>query len=559
MLVPALCLLTALVQTAPLVLHLTTSVPFGNYPAPTVVRFNLWTLWWNSDRLLHGYRGYWQAPIFYPDPYSFAYSEPQWLTGFIASPFWWVGGSPALAYNSVLLLAFTLNGWCGYWLLRRLHIRFWPSLCGGLIMEMIPSVADQLGVLQSTVMFPIPLTLASLVSFGRTGGPWAALGIALGMTACYHTSANTALLFGPLAALGLVVLGGRWLVRPWSLLGLGAAGLSAGLLIVPVAIVQNRILGNVEPYRSPAIITGTSAHFGTYGETPATNVLRRRPPDRKTATLYPGTVMLVLATLGTCAGLRQRRLRRWTIYAVLAVVASVVLSFGPLLHGEPFGFLLSGPYELLNACYPGFRFARNLWRFGALAQVFIATLAGIGIAACFGDGHRRWRVALGSLATAGVLIDLLCTAIPLLDLGPSPAELQWVRWLRDAPPETTVIHLPMPTGTMPEDFERTAYWMNCQMYHGRPMANGYAAYVPGPATLLMQLMPRFPDAQSIGALQYLGIDHVLAGSEWASREQMSKIEQWKSTVVPELTTSEMSVYRIVGVAPEWQARRRAVP
>ena len=58
-LVPALCLATALVQTAPLGLHLTTCIPFGNYPAPTVPRLNLWTLWWNADRLLHGDRGYW--------------------------------------------------------------------------------------------------------------------------------------------------------------------------------------------------------------------------------------------------------------------------------------------------------------------------------------------------------------------------------------------------------------------------------------------------------------------------------------------------------------------
>src|SRR5438876_1876481 len=118
-LVPALCLATALVQTAPLGLHLTTCIPFGNYPVPTVPRFNLWTLWWNSDRLLHGYRGYWQAPIFYPAPHSFACSEPLWLTGLVASPFWWISGSPALAYNAVLLLTFALNGWCGYFLLRR--------------------------------------------------------------------------------------------------------------------------------------------------------------------------------------------------------------------------------------------------------------------------------------------------------------------------------------------------------------------------------------------------------------------------------------------------------
>src|SRR5438309_4893634 len=191
-LVPAVCLATALVQTAPLGLHLTTCIPFGNYPAPTVTRFNLWTLWWNSDRLLHGYRGYWQAPIFHPARHSFAYSEPQWLTGLVASPFWWISGSPALAYNAVLLMAFTLNGWCGYFLLRRLHIGSWPAVCGGLILEMLPIAADQLGVLQWTVLFPMPVTLACLVRFGRTGWVWLDRGSGFWMAVTYYTSCHIA-------------------------------------------------------------------------------------------------------------------------------------------------------------------------------------------------------------------------------------------------------------------------------------------------------------------------------------------------------------------------------
>src|SRR6058998_3663233 len=62
--VAVLSLATALAQTAPLALHLGSAIPFGTYPAPVVPRLNLWALWWNSERLLHGYRGYWQAPIF---------------------------------------------------------------------------------------------------------------------------------------------------------------------------------------------------------------------------------------------------------------------------------------------------------------------------------------------------------------------------------------------------------------------------------------------------------------------------------------------------------------
>jgi len=458
-----------------------------------------------------------------------------------------------------LLLALTLNGWCGYCLLRRLHIEFWPALCGGMIIELIPTVADQLGVLQSTALFPILLTLISLLAFGRSGRPSAAMGIAGSLAACFHTSSNMALFFGPIAALGPLVFGWRWLIRPRSILSLGLALLAAGVLVAPVVTVQSRVLQKLEPYRSPAEIADTSAHFGTYLHMPPTNLLRRRLPDRKAATLYPGAVMLVLGVLGACAGLSQRRLRRWTIYALVAGGISVILSFGPLLHAVPLGSLISAPYEFLKSYYPGFRFARNLWRFGALAQIFVATLAAIGIAACFGARRRPLRVALGIVATAAAFIDLLSVPVPLLDLGPRPTELQWVRWLRDSPDETTIIHLPMPTGTFAEDFLRTTYWMNCQMYHGRRIANGYAAYVPAAPTLLMQVMQRFPDADSIHALQYFGINHVLASAEWASREQMSKLEQWKTTVFPELTTSEMVVYRIVGAAPESEARRRAVP
>src|SRR5213080_1961632 len=195
--VAVLSLATALAQTAPLALHLGSAIPFGTYPAPVVPRLNLWALWWNSERLLHGYRGYWQAPIFHPDPFAFAYTEPQWLSGLVAGALWWTTARPAFAYDAVVLIAFTLNGCCGYFLLRRLRIGFWPALCGGLVIEMLPFVADQIGVLQSTVLFPIPMTLACLVGFGRTGSAWSALGGVLWMAVCYHTSANTALFFGP--------------------------------------------------------------------------------------------------------------------------------------------------------------------------------------------------------------------------------------------------------------------------------------------------------------------------------------------------------------------------
>ena len=195
-----------------------------------------------------------------------------------------------------------------------------------------------------------------------------------------------------LGPLGVVVLAGWNLVRVRTAAALALACLLMALLIIPIAIVQNRILKGT-PGHDYFQIAGSSAHVGTYTQMAATNLLRRRPPDRKPATLFPGFGLPMLAILGACHGLRRRRLRRWTIYGIFSIGFCGLLSFGPLLDHVRFGALLGAPYHLLAAYYPGFRFARNLWRFGAVAQVFLATLAGLGLAVCFSGPRRPMYVA----------------------------------------------------------------------------------------------------------------------------------------------------------------------
>src|SRR5207247_2012905 len=186
----------------------------------------------------------------------------------------------------------------------------------------------------------------------------------------------------------------------------------------------------------------------------------RRPPARRSYALYPGTGLILLALVGSWHGLRHRGLRRWTLYGLAVVVAFVLLSFGPLLAEASFGSLLGALYAVLRAAYPGFRLARNLWRFGGLAPVFLATLAGFGLAACFGpEPHRPRRALLGGALTVALGLELFSAPIPLLDLGRKPTELAWVRWLRDSPPGPAIIQPPMPPRVRPDDFERTTFWM----------------------------------------------------------------------------------------------------
>ena len=61
-----LYLALALASTWPLVGSCRSCLPLGTEPAATVPLFNVWTVWWNADRAVAGYQGYWDAPIFHP-------------------------------------------------------------------------------------------------------------------------------------------------------------------------------------------------------------------------------------------------------------------------------------------------------------------------------------------------------------------------------------------------------------------------------------------------------------------------------------------------------------
>lgn len=102
--------LAAVALTWPLAQFVATRLPLGRETSATVPLFNLWTRQWNARELAAGFRGYWDAPIFYPTAGAFALTEPQPLTGAIfAAVMAWAGSAP-LAHNLVLLLYLALNG-----------------------------------------------------------------------------------------------------------------------------------------------------------------------------------------------------------------------------------------------------------------------------------------------------------------------------------------------------------------------------------------------------------------------------------------------------------------
>jgi hypothetical protein len=313
----ALYLLTACALTWPLAANLTTSLPLGTEPSVTVPLFNLWTLRWNAEQLLAGYRNYWNAPIFHPTPGAFALSDPQPLTGALFALPYILSNNQALAYNLTLLLALTLNGYAAFRLLLVTGVPSGPALLGGLLAQALPFTSNELGVIQLTALFPIFFTLAAAYTFTRTPTLRPALTSGGWLAATFLTSSYYGLFLTLFLAVSMLVLMRRDLLRlrP-ALCAIAAAGLAA-LLLLPVLPAQAQLTSDYT--RSDATIRRNSAQpvdflrLGSRSWGRATLPwLRERGGSGQR--LYPGTGLLALATLGLLRfwiyDLRLRRVNR---------------------------------------------------------------------------------------------------------------------------------------------------------------------------------------------------------------------------------------------------------
>src|SRR6185436_11697680 len=70
-----------------------------------------WILAWDAHQIVNDPRHLFDANIFYPEPDTLAYSDHLIVQGVMAAPLLWLGASPVLAYNLVLIAGLALTGW----------------------------------------------------------------------------------------------------------------------------------------------------------------------------------------------------------------------------------------------------------------------------------------------------------------------------------------------------------------------------------------------------------------------------------------------------------------
>jgi hypothetical protein len=215
----------------------------------------------------------------------------------------------------------------------------------------------------------------------------------------------------------------------------------------------------------------------------------------------------------------------------LALVA-IVLSWGPAptAGGRPLGF--DGPYLWLYHGVPGFDGLRVPARFAMVAYVFLAVLAGYGLAAI--DRRRRGATWM---ALAGGLFLIEATAVPVpigrtfgdsgigmpegrVTSGPDAPAIY--RHLATLPPGVVLAELPFGYPSW-----ELRYVFYSSVHHHR-LLNGYSGGFPRSymAAVARLMSPLAAPDEAWGTLASAGVTHVVVHREAFAGGQAERILQW---------------------------------
>jgi len=537
------CLAAALVATWPLALHPTSAIPTGTETAATIPVFDVWTLWWNADRLAHAYAGLWDAPIFHPTQGTFTFSEPLLLPGAVAAPLFWLRAPPALAHNVVLLAILCVDGILGCRLARALGIVRLPALLAGILVVALPFFAKMQGELPVLAIGGTLAAIDGIVRFagdGRTRHAIAAAGGIVAQALSCQQFALFSLLF--IGAAAVVALAERGFAQS-SVVRLAASLSIACGVVYAIARVSLRVHEELGFSRAADLVQSLSAKPLDYVIRPATALLPfppREDPSAYTEGLFPGLLLVGLALLGALTPWLDDRQKRWRWYAIGSSVFALVLSFGLNVSIGSWQ-----PFATLRAL-PGFAEVRSAYRCAVFVQIHLVLLAAFGLATLRRRLPQSWRrpQALAVAVGLGAAMENLSVPVPLLTL-PDGSRAPWVAHLAEQPPETVIAHIPFPRGGSVEQLAPEAWRMLAQVEHRQPLVNGYSSNFPPVYREFMFAMgSQFPQPMLACALKRVfGADLLVVDQDWLTSHQPG-FAAITPMLDPSYSDSSVAMYRL---------------
>src|SRR5262249_4179685 len=238
----------------------------------------------------------------------------------------------------------------------------------------------------------------------------------------------------------------------------------------------------------------------------------------------PGAVGLVLAAVACVRGNAFRDPRARMCVAI--GIAGVLLSMGPRMPG----------YAVLYILVPVLRAIRATARFGYLATLSIAALAGFGFASLRRAWPRRPWTAITVVLLAAASAESLVAPLGLTRFDGIPPI--YARVPRDT--TTRVVEIPF-FGSTSAQFH-ASYMLNSTA-NWRPIVNGYSGFQPPSFYQHAAALQGFPDEPSFAMLHDLGVTHVFVHTTQMSKDALAAIDRDRRLKLVE-TFGSISLYRV---------------
>jgi hypothetical protein len=503
-----LCLLLAIIHTWPLASNPGTLSRNDNGDA----QLNEWVMAWIAHQLPREPSRLFDGNIFYPAKKTLAYSEPIIVPALMGAPLRWLGGSPVLVFNIVLIIGFALTAWAGYALVYEWTGDRAAGFLAGSMFAFNSHTLTRLAHIQGIHAWGLPLALLSadrLVVHAR----WRdAIWLAVWMTAMAYTSGYLVVFATFIIGIVLITrLQDWWPHASVVILRFAAATVITIVAVLPVYLPYRQLAIEMHMLRSLDVVKAFSAtpqgylatvgrfHYAVWSER-----FLKNPVD----TFFPGVIVIALALLAVYWGFRRTSrepadrapsrpdrilTRRRIVMLIAMVVIGFVLSLGTA----------TPVYGWLYHSFPPMQGLRAAARFGNLFLLGMAALAGFGLAAV------RTRLPQ---ARAGLVVIALVVFANLESLR---APLGYTRFEGIPSIYSLLAHEPGPVVLVEVPFypahaafQNAPYVLNSTA-HWRPLMNGYSGYTPNSYRQYAALFWYFPEDHAIEAMRKAGATHVL--------------------------------------------------
>lgn len=464
---------------------------------------NEWILAWIAHQLPRDPLHLFEGNIFYPSHDTLAFSEPLIVPALMGAPVRWLGGSPVLVYNLLLIAGFALTALAAYAVVHDWTADRVAALIAASAFAFNTHLLARLPHLQAIHAWGLPLALLAadrlLVSHRMRDAFW----LAVWMTAMAYTSGHFLIFATVMIAIAILARPADWMRQPLRVLPRFAlaAGLSA-VAVVPLYIPYRRVaveqglvrsLENVSEYSATLkgyLASASRVHFSTWSAGLFQDSIEA---------FFPGVVVLALSVAAVILVWRQPTadsalMKRRLLMLVGIGLGGAVLSLGT---NTPV-------YGWLYAVFPPLHSIRAAARFGNLFLLAMALLAGVGAA--------RLRAA-GAFGRRGAAVAITLAALVNAEALRAPFPYRRFEGIPNVysilarePGRVVLVEQPFypPQGV----FENAEYMLNSTA-HWHPLMNGYSGFTPKSYREFAETFWFFPREHAVLAMRRAGVTHVM--------------------------------------------------